>query len=342
MLTETLTQLNLPAGYTARPATLADVPAITKLLNRASLQMIGVEEENETEVLSELQAPGLDLQADSLAIFSESGELVAYGDMFALVKPQVYPQVFGRVDPDHMGRGLGSALLAWSEWRANQHLAAAPADLRFAIRAFTFGEWQPSADLMTGHGYTLFRHAFKMRRDFKGEIEAPEWPEGIRIETYNHPAEAKAVYLADIDAFQDHYGFIHEPFEVGFERFKHFALEDEGFDPDLWFLAKDGDEIAGLALCRKWDDEDKHAGYVATLAVRRAWRKRGLGRALLLHAFRAFQSRGLTAGTLHVDAGSLTGAVRLYENAGMRVHRRIDRYEKVLRDGEEISTTQLD
>ncbi|MBI3158956.1 MAG: GNAT family N-acetyltransferase [Chloroflexi bacterium] len=342
MLTETNTQLNLPPGYTARPATLEDVPAITRLLNRTSQVMISVEDYNETELRKELQAPGLDLAADSLAIFAPGGELAAYQDMFALVKPQVYPMVFGRVDPDHMNRGLGGALLAWADGRAAQHLAAAPEHLRFAIRAFAYGGWQPAADLLAGHGFTLFRHAFKMRRDFDGEVDAPEWPQGIRIETYNHPGEAEAVYRAIVDAFQDHYGYIHEPFESGFPRFQHFALGDEAFDPALWFLARDGDQIAGMSLCRKWDDEDRTAGYVATLGVRRPWRKRGLGRALLLHSFRAFDARGLKAATLHVDAGSLTGAVRLYEKAGMHVHRRIDRYEKVLRAGEEISTTALE
>lgn len=342
MLTEMKTQLILPPSYTARPATLDDVAAITRLLNRTSQVMIGVEDYNEVELRKELQAPGLDLQADSLAIFAPDGALVAYVDMFALVKPQVYPQTFGRVDPDHMGLGLGSAVVAWCQARAEQLLTEAPEHLRFAIRAFTYGGWQPAADLLTDHGYSLFRHAFKMRRDFNGDIEAPEWPEGVRIETYRHPDEAEAVYRALDEAFQDHFGHIHEPFEVGYERFTHFLIGDEAFDPDLWFLAKDGDEIAGVALCRKWDDEDRTAAYVADLGVRRKWRKRGLGRALLLHAFRAMQARGLKAATLHVDAGSLTGAVRLYENAGMHVHRRIDRYEKLLRDGEEISTTALD
>jgi ribosomal protein S18 acetylase RimI-like enzyme len=342
MLTEISTQLNLPAGYAARRASLEDVPAITRLLNRASREMIGVEDYNENELRKELQAPGLDLQADSLTIFAPGGELAAYADMFALVKPQVYPMVFGRVDPGHMQRGLGSALLTWAEWRAAQHLAAAPDNLRFAIRGFNMGGWQPGADLLEGHGFVLFRHAFKMRRDFNGEIEAPEWPKGIRVEAYRHPDETEAVYRAIVDAFQDHYGFIHEPFETGFPRFQHFALGDEAFDPALWFLARDGDDIAGMSLCRKWDDEDRAAGYVATLGVRRPWRKRGLGRALLLESFRAFHARGLKAGTLHVDAGSLTGAVCLYEKAGMHVHRRIDRYEKVLREGEEISTTALE
>ncbi len=64
--------------------------------------------------------------------------------------------------------------------------------------------------------------------------------------------------------------------------------------------------------------------------VRRAWRRCGLGRALLLHAFGEFASRGLRTAGLDVDAESLTGANRLYEEAGMHVSARFDIYEKAL------------
>jgi ribosomal protein S18 acetylase RimI-like enzyme len=69
---------------------------------------------------------------------------------------------------------------------------------------------------------------------------------------------------------------------------------------------------------------------VRLLGVRRPWRRRGLGRALLLHAFGEFRRRGFSRSALGVDAESLTGANRLYERAGMHVAARFDIYEKVL------------
>ena len=60
-------------------------------------------------------------------------------------------------------------------------------------------------------------------------------------------------------------------------------------------------------------------GWVRSLWVRRPWRKRGLGNALLLNAFRQFHERGERRVGLGVDAESPTGATRLYERAGMRV-----------------------
>ena len=69
-------------------------------------------------------------------------------------------------------------------------------------------------------------------------------------------------------------------------------------------------------------------GWVDTLAVRRPWRRRGLGLALLLHSFRELRARGRERVGLGVDGENTTGAVRLYERAGMHVARRSDTYER--------------
>ena len=70
------------------------------------------------------------------------------------------------------------------------------------------------------------------------------------------------------------------------------------------------------------------AGWVQGLAVRRPWRRRGLGLALLLHSFRELRARGREHVGLGVDGENTTGAVRLYERAGMHVARRSDTYNK--------------
>ena len=189
---------------------------------------------------------------------------------------------------------------------------------------------------------TMFRHSFQMRIEMDEPPPKPKWPEGIRVRKYNPDEDAEAVYRADDEAFKDHFGYVKEPFEEGFKHFMHFMVNEEGYDPDLWFLAMDGGEIAGVSLCRKWSWEYRDVGWVSSLGVRRPWRKRGLGLALLLHSFNAFYERGKRKVGLGVDASSLTGAVRLYEKAGMHVFRRYDRYEKELRPGVELGTTSVE
>jgi mycothiol synthase len=63
----------------------------------------------------------------------------------------------------------------------------------------------------------------------------------------------------------------------------------------------------------------REGGMVAAIGVRRPWRGRGLGRALLLHTFGEFRRRGVNRITLGVDSENPTGATKLYESVGMRV-----------------------
>jgi mycothiol synthase len=95
----------------------------------------------------------------------------------------------------------------------------------------------------------------------------------------------------------------------------------------------DGDQVAAACLCRSQHGDDETMGWVSTLGVTRAYRRRGLGLALLRHAFEELRSRGKTSVGLGVDASSLTGATKLYEKVGMYVSERIDVYEKELRPG---------
>jgi ribosomal protein S18 acetylase RimI-like enzyme len=89
----------------------------------------------------------------------------------------------------------------------------------------------------------------------------------------------------------------------------------------------EGDEPAGVAICHPHTALSE-LGWVGELGVLRPWRRRGIGRALLLHAFAAFRERGFVRAGLGVDAESLTGANRLYEQVGMRVSASFDIREK--------------
>jgi mycothiol synthase len=170
-------------------------------------------------------------------------------------------------------------------------------------------------------GYEFVRHFFEMKMDLFVEPAAPAWTEGLTVRTFS-PEDARAVFEADREAFEDHW----DSFHVSFDEWSEYFLGSSGFDPDLWFLAEDGDHLAGYALCSNEGGETM--GAVNVLGVRRPWRRRGVGTALLLHAFHEFRRRGREQARLAVDAENLTGAVRLYERAGMHVARRFERFSK--------------
>ena len=186
----------------------------------------------------------------------------------------------------------------------------------------------------------LIRQGYQMRIEITKSPPVVKWPDGILLRTFR-PQDAEAVYRADSEAFEDHFGHLPRDFETGFAHFMHRIQDNPEFDPSIWFLAMDGDQIAGVCLCRNQSREDKNMGWVSSLAVRKPWRRRGIGLALLQHSFAAFWGRGKPRVGLGVDSENLTGALQLYQKAGMHVHRTHNLYEKELRPGIELETTNL-
>ena len=186
------------------------------------------------------------------------------------------------------------------------------------------GSWVANESVLNElrrHGFTVIRHSFRMSIALDDEVAEPVWPDGIRLRTFRD-GDARAFYEAGNEAFADTW----EPIEPPFEEWAHWMVDTPSFDPDLWFLAEDGVEVAGFAIC-KVHPGDAQLGWIQVLGVRKPWRGRGVGRALLVTAFRAFRARGLQRAGLGVDAQNPTGATRLYESVGMRVADRFEVYE---------------
>ena len=147
--------------------------------------------------------------------------------------------------------------------------------------------------------------------EHEGEPLAPEWPEGFRVGTFES-GDGPVFHAALDEAFADEWNHVSMPFEQWAEH----RVNVPDFDPTLWFIVREGDEIAAVLRC---DAERAGAGWIGALGVRRPWRRRGLGLALLRHAFGEFYRRGQRRVGLGVDAENPTGATRLYERAGMHV-----------------------
>jgi len=191
------------------------------------------------------------------------------------------------------------------------------------MRAFAYEPDEPEKRALERHGYELIRHSYRMRIDFDDDPPPPEWPEGVTVRPATE-ADLETAYETQMEAFEDSWEHSREPYE----EWSHWMVEED-LDLSLWFIAEGEGGVAGIALTKPHEAE-AGPGWVRVLGVRRPWRRRGLGRALLLHVFQEYRRRGFHGVGLGVDAESLTGAVRLYENAGMRVFRRSDIYEKVL------------
>lgn len=334
--------LPLPAGYTARSATIEDYQLVFDLLNAHSQHMNGRDDLLDSELLRlDWLNEGFQPETDIHLVFAANGQLVAFVECWLNQDPPVHPWIFGCVHPAHWGRGLGSHVVTWAEEHARLALEKCAPELRVAPRSGAEAHNQHGTALFEALGWKHIRSYYRMVTDLESTPEVPQLPAGITIRPFDPETELEAVYLTFVDTFKDHFGFIVQPFEKGFADFKHNLVEEPGYDPRFWFVAMDGDRMAGICVCRPEDPEDAESGWVNELGVRREWRKQGLGYALLKHAFAAFHAHGKKRAGLGVDASSLTGALQLYERAGMRVLRQFDQFEKEFRPGQELAVTHL-
>jgi mycothiol synthase len=235
----------------------------------------------------------------------------------------------GYVHPEYHGLGIGTTMLRALEVRAREEMKLAEPDLRVFIRNGMMIGDMVSRQMHETEGYQPIRFSWHMEIKLAEAPRSPAWPAGIELRPFVMEEHNQVVFEAHEEAFSDHWG--HTP--GTFEYWQHNVSGRHDLDPSLWFIAWDvhSAEIAGYSLCRY----RMGLGWVGTLGVRRAWRKRGLGEALLLHSFAEFYKRGMKTIGLGVDAQNPTGATRLYKKAGMYVAAEYVIYEKELRPGRE-------
>lgn len=312
--------MSLPDGYITRPATMDDLDAVHSLFLACSLAEHGSPDFSRAELLSWWRDEGFDLTTDSLLVFAPVGSLAGFADISA--DPSGGLNFSGRVHPEHAGRGVGGFLVAWAEERVEAVLAASADMGSVALHQWVSVRNLGARDLLLARDYQPVRRFWRMHIELDEPQEPPILPHEVTIRTLRLGQDEEATHEAVQDAFHDHW---RHPY-LSFDRWARREIEREDFDPSLWFLAVEGDEIVGVAHCRT----DGDMGWIDELGVRPAWRRRGIARALLHTVFGAFYGRDVRSVGLGVDAQSETGARKLYERAGMRVYREWDIYEKSL------------
>ncbi|MCV0402163.1 MAG: GNAT family N-acetyltransferase [Chloroflexi bacterium] len=240
-------------------------------------------------------------------------------------EPERSFRLWGAVHPDVRRRGIGTALLTEQERRA-RHQAAAMDDGRRPILAPFAGHDRPGAALLERHGYTVARWFLEMVRPHLDDIEDVQLPAGFELRgvTREH---YPILWRANREAFRDHWGGSDES-EAAMTRF--FDRPDA--DPALWLIAWEGDEIAAGVLNTIHPHENAalgvQRGWLDSVFTRRAWRRRGLARALISQSLLLLRERGMTSAALGVDADNPTGALGLYEDAGFEVDDRFMAFRK--------------
>jgi len=332
----------LPKNYSSRMATMEDLPQIHHLEEKKSLHYHNVPGFSIERLRNEYEIPGFDVTKSVHLVEDLEGNLAGYVEVWDESNPPVHPYVWFSVDPDLENQGLEEYLLVWAEERSFQVLDRVDPELRIAIRSHSDHAVESTRTAKLAAGMKYIRHSFRMRIEMSEPPPAPIWPDGITLRLYDPDKDSREVFEVDEEVFQDHFGFIKEPLEEGYIKFMHHMTGDDSYDPTLWFLVLDGEEIIGICLSRKYGAEDRESGFISSLGVKRSWRRQGIALALLLHTFGEYYQRGKRKVDLGVDAESLTGATDLYLKAGMFVLRQFDMYEKELKPGRNVSVTSLE
>jgi mycothiol synthase len=230
--------------------------------------------------------------------------------------------------PEWRLKGIGRAILRWNERRLCEIATGQPADEPRFFQAEAADIQAGRTALLVSEGYAAVRHGFQMVRSLAKAIALTPLPPSLEVRPVA-PIYYRALWEADQEAFRDHWGFT-----PGAETDYQGWLDNPVFNPSLWQVAWDGDQIAGAVqnFVNPQENEEYHRrrGYTEGIFVRRPWRKRGLARALIMRSLQMFKDMGFTEAALGVDSQNLSGALRLYESCGFRIVKRDSLYRKPL------------
>jgi len=244
-----------------------------------------------------------ELKPEHLRVLEEDGAVVGYGDIWI---------EDDEVALDVAAPGHWEPFLDWAEQEARGR--------GITTRAY-FPAGHELEQIVAGRGYRLVRSSYTMEVELTETPQRPALPEGLTLRAYRGE-DSETVRLALNEAFADDW----HHHDISASHFTEFYEKQRGFDPSLWLLAWDGDELAGFVLASSERVGEPGLGWVGTLAVRLPWRRRGLGEALLREAFAELYARGRRRVGLGVDTENVAGALRLYERVGMRPRLRNDNW----------------
>ena len=312
-----------------RPET--DPVEVARIFNAANAAESGDQHSSPEEFANFFAHPDEHFDASRDVVMVEhAGTLVAYGwqEWVDTTDGLRELRMRGFVDPEWTRRGIGTRLLHWQEARSRETATRYPTD-----RPRVYGTWVDEhrigkRALLAKEGYVEARWFFDMRRDDLDRVEVPPMPDSLEIRPIGTDRDSLwKLFSADAEAFEDHWGGFNFN-EAVFQE----ILDDPNFDPSLYVVAWDGDEIAGAVINALPRSENKalgrHRGWLESVFVRRPWRRRGLAAALVARSLVVLRDAGMDHAMLGVDADNPTGALGVYERAGFKVVKRTTAYRK--------------
>jgi mycothiol synthase len=226
------------------------------------------------------------------------------------------PGAFAIVAPEHEGRGVGTRLLRWTEQRERERRAEAHRQIAAATNA-------RARELLQGAGYRQVRSYRRMARRLDRGVAAVGPPPGVTLRALDRGGDARALHALDAESFGSSPDYVPESYDMFVQ--EHLHAHDTA--EELSLVAERAGRIVGFLLARRLAHEG--SGYVDLLAVAPGHQRRGIGTALLTHAFAGFAAAGLVQAQLGVASDNPRGLL-VYEAAGMGPRFQFDVFERPL------------
>ncbi|HMS00434.1 MAG TPA: GNAT family N-acetyltransferase [Anaerolineales bacterium] len=250
----------------------------------------------------------------------------------------------GGVHPDHWNDGVGSMLIQWAQEETLKLSANAPKGVRCVLQVNIFEADDETIRLFEDAGFSKV-HEWA-HYDIQLEREYPTSKEvNIRAFDLDKDDDWDLVGPVQDAAFMDHWGAYSlppvespEPEQASDDNNEDEPVIDSSYSnaQGYCFLAFIDDEVAGGILCNAKLVEFPNTGRVGSVFTNSKFRRKGVGKNLMLSAFNAFYQNGMQRVILDTDSQSFTDSSKFYTSLGMQIYRREFLYEKEIRAGEEI------
>lgn len=229
------------------------------------------------------------------------------------------------IHPNYRRKGIGTKLLKILLNRCNE-LNIGIIDL------FTKKDTEAAREFAKKNKFKIERYFYEMRNENLKNIEKVKIPNGITFDKFNSK-KYSLKDLTDIDneTFQEHFGYM-EVKEDNWER----ETKSPYFLENGIIFAKDGEEIVGFSYAI-FDEKDieirgERVGCIADLGVKENYRKKGIGKALLLSSLNFLKEYNIKVAELGVDAENPNKAKHLYESVGFKEKRRAVCFRRYLKE----------
>ncbi|MDX2379150.1 MAG: GNAT family N-acetyltransferase [Acidimicrobiia bacterium] len=307
--------MGFPQGLTSRGARPDDARRVFELIEAVDLVDIGEKMVDLSDIESDWATPERRI-ADDVLLVELDGELVAWAQVNR-------DRADADVHPDHRGRGVGLALIEWTERVAAENANHVDG---VCIGQTIIEDLPGTLELFVARGYEKGWDSWVLHLPPDTTMNTPDLGDAFIIRAAD-PDDDRAVYQVVEDAFNGWEGRTPRTFE----QWRSGTIERTDFDRSLLLVAEVHDptdprngEIVGVCFGVHYPDE----GWADQIAVAHSHRGRGVARVMLAELFDEFRSRGQHRLGLNTD--SRTGALGLYLDLGMVVTETFTRWSRVL------------